>query len=247
MPILLEIIAYCAEACAIAQSNGAGRVELCDNPHDGGTTPSHGRIRQARGVLDIPLFPIIRPRGGDFLYSDEEFRIMEHDILQCMSLGCDGVVLGILLPDGTIDRDRTARLVEAAYPMDVTFHRAFDRVKDPMQSLEDVISTGCTRILTSGLRPTVSEGIDTIRELHKAADGRIVIMPGSGVRPDNIREIAAKSGVTEIHSSAAGRKGSAMEFVNPSMGESLDHTVPDAHALRRMRSILDELHIADTD
>jgi copper homeostasis protein len=247
MSILLEIIAYCAEACEIAQTNGADRVELCDNPHDGGTTPSHGRIRQARGMLDIPLFPIIRPRGGDFLYSDEEFLIMEHDILQCKALGCDGVVIGLLRPDGTIDRERTARLVEAAYPMDVTFHRAFDRVKDPMQSLEDVISTGCTRILTSGLRPTVSEGVETIRRLQQAAKGRIVIMPGSGVRPDNIREIAEKTGVAEIHSSAAAKRGSAMEFVNPSISESLDHTVPDADAVKRMRSILDDLNIADAD
>lgn len=238
MRVLLEIIAYCAEACETAESNGADRIELCDNPHDGGTTPSHGRIRQARRYLDIPLFPIIRPRGGDFLYSNEEFRIMEHDILQCRELGCDGVVLGMLRADGSVDRERTSKLVEAAYPMEVTFHRAFDRVKEPMQALEDVISTGCTRILTSGLAPTVSEGIETIRRLQQAADGRIVIMPGSGVRADNIRDIVEATGVTEIHSSASTARDSAMEYLNPLMSEKPTHVLPDGSAVRRMADIL---------
>lgn len=247
MGILLEIIAYCVEACEIAEANGAGRIELCDNPHDGGTTPSHGRIKQARRFLDIPLFPIIRPRGGDFLYSPDEFLIMEHDILQCKELGCDGVVLGLLRADGTVDKERTAELVEAAYPMEVTFHRAFDRVNDPMIALEDVISTGCSRILTSGLKPTVSEGLETIARLQAAADGRIVIMPGSGVRPANILEIVAATGVTEIHSSAAAVRNSAMGYVNPMMKESLSHVIPDATAIRSMASILRELGGTDSD
>jgi copper homeostasis protein len=247
MGILLEIIAYSAEALEIAESNGADRIELCDNPHDGGTTPSHGRIRQARRFLDIPLFPIIRPRGGDFLYSNEEFRIMEHDILQCKDLGCDGVVLGLLRADGTIDRERTSALVEAAYPMDVTFHRAFDRVNDPMQALQDVISTGCSRILTSGLRPTVSEGLETITRLQSAADGRIVIMPGSGVRPDNILEIVRATGVTEIHSSASVLRPSAMEYLNPLMKESMHRVLPDADSVRRMTEILRQAGEAETE
>lgn len=238
---ILEVISFCAEACHIAQRSGAGRIELCDNPGEGGTTPSAGRIRHARETLQIPLFPIIRPRGGDFLYSEEEFEIMLQDVKTAKELGCDGVVLGILRTDGSIDRDRTSRLVDAAYPMDVTFHRAFDRVMDPMKALEDVVSTGCTRILTSGLKPTASEALDTIRRLHMAADGRIVVMPGSGVRSGNIREIVEATGVSELHCSAGTRAPSRMSYVSEDMRETLDHIVPDAAEIERMVSVLSGL------
>lgn len=238
---LLEVIAYCVEACSIAGSAGADRIELCDNPGDGGTTPSLGMIRMARKKTGIPLFPIIRPRGGDFLYSDDEFNIMQADILTCKDAGCDGVVLGILQADGTVDRERTSRLVECAYPMEVTFHRAFDSVRDPLEALEAVIACGCDRILTSGLRPTAFEALPLLRELNEKAAGRIIIMPGSGVRPGNIVETVQRTGVTELHSSAASRSVGGMSYFNPQLKDRPTYVLPDAGEVGLMKSLLQGL------
>ena len=160
MNFKLEVIAFNIESCKLAQQSGAYRIELCDNPSEGGTTPSIGMIKAAREKVDIELFPIIRPRGGDFLYSDDEFEIMKEDILQCKKIGCDGVVIGLLNADGNVDKIRTSQLVNLAYPMSVTFHRAFDRANDPFKAMEDIIECGCERILTSGQQPTASEGIE---------------------------------------------------------------------------------------
>ena len=157
MKFLLETIAFNIESCKIAQAAGAQRIELCDNPGEGGTTPSYGFIKAARQVLTIDLFPIIRPRGGDFFYSDEEFKIMKTDIKVCKDLGCDAVVFGLLKHDATVDIERCKILVQLAYPMSVTFHRAFDRVTNPTQALEDVIECGFERILTSGFHQTAME------------------------------------------------------------------------------------------
>ena len=200
--MLLEIIAFNIQSCATIQNAGAQRIELCGNPTEGGTTPSYGFIKAAREVTGIQLFPIIRPRGGDFLYSNEEFEIMKSEIKLCKEFGCDGVVIGLLNADGTIDKKRTAALVSLAYPLEVTFHRAFDRVKDMYIALEDVIEAGCGRILTSGLFPTAEQGMGNLQKLVEAANNRIVIMPGSGVRSDNINIIAQKTGASEFHSSA---------------------------------------------
>ena len=203
MNFKLEVIGFNIESCQLAQAAGADRIELCDNPADGGTTPSYGFIKAAREKLHIALFPIIRPRGGDFLYSDDEFKIMKTDVKLCKQLGCDGVVIGMLNADGTVDKKRCSQLIELAYPLGVTFHRAFDRVNDASKALEDIIEIGCERILTSGLKPTAPEGIDIITALIKQADERIIIMPGSGVRSDNIIELAKKSGAIEFHSQCA--------------------------------------------
>jgi len=237
----LEIIAFCIEACQVAAANGADRIELCDNPGDGGTTPSAGMIRAAVSSTPVPVFPIIRPRGGDFLYSDLEFRIMMDDVACCRDAGCQGVVLGLLRADGRVDIERTARLVERAGPMAVTFHRAFDRVADPFGSLEDVIAAGCRRILTSGCRPSASAGIAVLAELQLRARGRILIMPGAGIRADNIARIAEATGVTELHSSASIRIGSRMDYVNPLMQEELSQVMPDAEGVRAMRQALSRL------
>jgi copper homeostasis protein len=226
MAFKLEVIAFNAESCLTIRDSGAHRVELCSNPYDGGTTPSRGFIRLARERLSIELFPIIRPRGGHFFYSDDEYRIMVNDIVACKELGCDGVVLGLLQPDGSIDTARTSRLVELAYPMDVTFHRAFDRVKDPLQALEDVIGTGCTRILTSGLRPAAPEGRELLRELVRQADERICIMPGSGIRAANIRETALFTGAQEFHTSAR-TPISGEVYENPWIKEEHGYEVAD--------------------
>lgn len=198
----LEIIGFTIEGCAIAQSAGAHRIELCDNPADGGTTPSFGFIKAARKILHVDLYNMIRPRGGDFFYSDEEFEIMKEDIRISKQLGCDGIVLGILTKENKVDKRRCARLVELAYPLGVTFHRAFDRTADPFEALQDIINTGCERILTSGQKPTAAEGKDLIASLIGYADDRIIIMPGSGVKSDNIIDIAETTAAIEFHASA---------------------------------------------
>ena len=203
-----------------AVEGGADRIELCAALTEGGTTPSAGMIQRCREAFGVELFPIIRPRGGDFLYTEEEFDIMLHDILLCRELGCDGVVTGLLEKDGSVDIKRTGKLISAAYPMEVTFHRAFDRCKDPFEALEQLIGAGCQRILTSGQQPAAPQGTSLIQELVAAADERIAIMPGSGVRKDNIRELAEKTGAVEFHSSLRGKARSAMGYIHPAFAQS---------------------------
>ncbi len=198
----LEIIGFTIEGCTIAQDTGAHRIELCDNPEEGGTTASYGFIKAAREKLQIALFPIIRPRGGDFLYSDDEFEIMKADIKVCKDLGCDGIVIGLLTADNKVDKKRCSLLVEHAYPLEVTFHRAFDRTTDPFEALEDIIEIGCERILTSGQKQNAVEGTQLIKQLIEKADDRLIIMPGSGIRSDNIISIAEATGAIEFHASA---------------------------------------------
>src|SRR6185369_13834906 len=205
------------------------------------TTPSYGTIYQCREELDVLLYPIIRPRGGDFLYGENEYEIMLHDLKLCKQSGCDGVVIGLLNADGTIDVKRTAALIDIAYPMGVTFHRAFDRCKDPFEAMEQLIKIGCERILTSGQQPTVSEGIDKIAELNKAADHRIIIMPGSGVRKENIKMLAAKTGCEEFHSSLRKKAKGKMEFIHPAFAnseESYMNNAIDAGEVRALRNAL---------
>ncbi|MEO8862281.1 MAG: copper homeostasis protein CutC, partial [Ginsengibacter sp.] len=198
----LEIIAFDIESCIAAQKNGANRIELCDNYSEGGTTPSYSFIKKAREKLSIELYVMIRPRGGDFLYSDEPFQIMIQDITLCKNSGCDGIVLGLLSSQGNVDKERSRILIEYAYPLGVTFHRAFDRAKDPFQALEDIIEIGCERTLTSGQKPRAMDGIELIRQLIQKADDRIIIMPGSGVNSENLKELSNKTGAVEFHSSA---------------------------------------------
>lgn len=228
----LEVIAFTIDSCTIIEQSGAHRIELCANPDEGGTTPSYGMIKTAREKVSIELFPIIRPRGGDFLYNEEEFTVMMHDVQFCKEIGCDGVVVGLLEANGVVDKKRTATLVNAAYPLDVTFHRAFDRVADAEQALEDVIECGCTRILTSGLRPTATEGKETLNRLVTQAAGRITIMPGSGIRSSNIEEMIKATGAVEFHTSARKLNPSAMQFVQPAMQESLLYASVDENEVK---------------
>ncbi|HEU5168285.1 MAG TPA: copper homeostasis protein CutC [Chitinophagaceae bacterium] len=224
-----------------AVEGGADRIELCANLTEGGTTPSYAHIKKCRESFDIALFPIIRPRGGDFLYNKDEFEIMKNDIKLCNELGCEGIVIGLLNMDGTIDMTRTSELIELAYPMDVTFHRAFDRCKDPFIALEELIEIGCQRILTSGQKPTVSEGVDLIAELNKKADDRIIIMPGSGVRKENIKMLAEKTGCIEFHSSLRGKAKSPMQFIHPAFAnseESYSNNAISPDEVRALRNAL---------
>jgi copper homeostasis protein len=224
-----------------AVEGGADRIELCAALTEGGTTPSYGTIKQCRESFNVSLFPIIRTRSGDFLYSDEEFQIMMDEVKLCRQLACDGVVIGLLHADGTIDKARTAKLVEAAYPLEVTFHRAFDRCKDPFAALEQLIEIGCQRILTSGQQPAAPQGIELIAQLIKTADDRITIMPGSGVRKENIRELAEKTGAVEFHSSLRSKSQSKMNFIHPDFAKSEEsYTNPaiDPEEVRALRQAL---------
>ncbi|HRD56913.1 MAG TPA: copper homeostasis protein CutC [Ferruginibacter sp.] len=234
----LELIAFNIQSCIDAQAAGANRIELCDNPDEGGTTPSYGFIKAARDVLTIDLYPIIRPRGGDFLYSDAEFEIMKSDIKVCKVFGCNGISTGILKADGTIDKVRCKELADLAKPMKVTFHRAFDRVNDFNKALEDIIEIGCERVLTSGGKPNVADALETLSGLVKQAGDRIIIMPGSGVRSENIQMIAAKTGAKEFHSSARKMMESKMNFTNANMKENLQFAALDIEEAKRINLIL---------
>jgi copper homeostasis protein len=238
MTFLLEICCFNLTSAIIAQQAGAQRVELCVDPHDGGTTPSLGMIKTSRAHVSIPLYPIIRPRGGDFLYTDEEFEMMLNDVVLCRQLNCDGLVTGILQQDGSVDKKRTAKLVELAYPLGVSFHRAFDWSKDPFEALEDIIETGCERILTSGQRPLALDGAGLIKELIRQADNRIIIMPGSGLRAGNILELAEKTGAQEFHSSARIQVPGHMQFLNPAMGAGFHSALADRQEIESIAGLL---------
>lgn len=221
-----ELCAYTLTAVEAARRAGATRVELCASPYEGGTTPSAGVIRLARAVEGLQLSVMIRPRGGDFLYSDSEFRQMIEDVRFARSCGADGVVVGLLLPDGSIDRQRTAQLVEEAGDLCVTFHRAFDMARDPEEALEEVIAAGCRRILTSGGRQTAMEGIDTLRMLVAQAAGRIDLMAGSGVSAANALTLA-QTGVDAIHFSARCMRPSGMTWRNPAISMGSTPGIPE--------------------
>lgn len=239
----LEVIAFDIASCKTASASGANRIELCGNPHEGGTTPSYGMIKEARKETSLQLFPIIRPRGGDFLYSQEEFNIMLQDIEVCKKMGADGVVIGILNEDGGIDMERCSKLVMAAGHMEVTFHRAFDRCNAMLDSLEQVIRLGCKRILTSGLHQTVDQGIDNLKLLVQKAANRIIIMPGSGIRSTNVITIAEQTGAFAFHSSARKKISSTMQFINPVMNEHLEHTSIDPIELELIKNKLESYFI----
>jgi copper homeostasis protein len=239
--MIIEIATTDLETTRSAVEGGADRIELCAALSDGGTTPSMGTIQRCRELFAVELYPIIRPRSGDFLYTEDEFLAMCADIKVCKELGCDGVVIGMLNQQGEIDKKRTAKLIELAYPLGVTFHRAFDRCVDPFKAMEELIEIGCERILTSGQQPTAPEGVALIASLHEKADARIIIMPGSGVRVDNIRELANKTGCQEFHSSLRSKRNSSMEFIHPAFAKSAEsYTNPaiDAAEVKALREAL---------
>lgn len=236
--MILEIAVFNIESALLASKSGADRIELCENAFDGGTTPSCGTLKTIKEKISIPVFPIIRARGGDFFYTDDEYNVMKNDILFCRQLGFEGAVIGLLNKDATVDKERTKHLVDVAYPMEITFHRAFDRTKDAFQSLEDIIECGCQRILTSGQVPNAYDGKDLIKKLIEQADERIIIMPGTGVRSNNIKELADYTNATELHSSARKNIKSEMEFVNEKMHEELTNISVDADEIKKMKSIL---------
>lgn len=210
----VEICVDSPAGALAAQAGGADRVELCQNLLEGGTTPSAGSLKLARRGLTIGLQVIIRPRGGDFLYTAPEIELMEEDIRVAKDLGADGVVFGCLTPEGEIDMPLTAQLLQLARPMNVTFHRAFDMCRDASRGLEDLIRLGVDRVLTSGQEATCLEGLEVLAGLQRQAAGRIIIMPGGGITSRNVRRIGDATGVSEVHLSARSNIDSAMQFRN---------------------------------
>lgn len=236
---LLEVCADSVSNALVAQSAGAQRIEFCANLPEGGTTPSPAQIEIARQRLHIKLYVLIRPRGGDFLYNDTEFEIMKSDIHFCGKTGCDGVVIGMLHPDGTIDKERNSELIRIArqYAMGITFHRAFDRSNDLFQALETIIELGCERILTSGGRNTAVEGAETIQKLVEQAGERIVIMPGSGITPENVAELFRQTHFKEVHGTFRSRVPSAMHYRNTYLSrqeEEYECLLTDAEKIKKI-------------
>ncbi len=212
--MLLEVVVYNIESALRAQEGGADRIELCDNPAEGGTTPSYAVIEAVRQNVNMDVYVMIRPRGGDFLYSNYEFHAMKRDIHQCQKISVDGVVFGILTDEGRIDVKRCKELIERARPLKVTCHRAFDMTRDPFEALEDCIEAGFERILTAGQQAQAAKGKELIAELIQKANGRIAIMPGSGVNENTVEEILRTSKAKELHFSATAFRESGMRFRN---------------------------------
>lgn len=236
--MLLEVCAYSFQSCLIAEKAGAARVELCDNPLEGGTTPAYGVIKRAREKIGIDLYPIIRPRGGNFFYDADELAIIKQDILICKQLGCDGISTGVQLQNGEIDTARLTQIVEWAYPMGVTCHRVFDATPDPFKALEDIIACGCERILTSGQKSTAPEGISLLAKLVQEAAGRIVIMPGAGVRSSNIEQLIKETGAVEFHTSARMAAPDAVTYHNPAYKDLGNLYLANEEEIGRIMAIL---------
>lgn len=250
MSYKLEICANSVASCIEAQKGGAYRVELCAGIPEGGTTPSYGEMVMARDLLDIKLYVIIRPRGGDFLYSEIEHKAMLKDIEAAKGIGVDGVVIGCLTAEGDVDMDRNRELIEAAGDMGVTFHRAFDKCRDPKEALEKIIELGCERILTSGQKPKAEDGVPLLKEIIEQAGDRIIIMPGSGVNEDNISYIASETGAKELHISARTPVKSKMIFrkEDVSMGATnitIDEFEQNITNADRVRLTLDQVNSAN--
>lgn len=213
-PVLLEICADSVQSAVAAEQGGAHRIELCSSLLEGGVTPSAGLISTVRSRVGIDLYTMIRPRGGDFCYSPEEFEIMEQDALTAKQLGADGIVFGILQEDGNVDLVRTRHLVKIARPLKATFHRAFDMSRDLGKSLDDIVVAGVDRVLTSGGEQNVEEGILSVLRLNQAARGRIVVMAGGGITESNVHRVIDGTHVREIHASVRALVSSPMQHRN---------------------------------
>ncbi|ATB34972.1 copper homeostasis protein CutC [Cystobacter fuscus] len=235
---ILEVCSFNIQSCLISEKAGAWRVELCDNPTEGGTTPSHGAIKRTREKLSIKLYPLVRPRAGNYYYDEDEIAIIEQDIRVCRELGCDGISIGAQLLDGRLDKDLMKRFVELAGPMGVTCNRAFDATPDMFQALEDLIEVGCERVLTSGQASGAPEAGRVLGELVKAAGERIIIMPGAGIRSSNIGRLMEESGAREYHGSVRRPTANPMTHGNPRVLDFGNVYLPDEQELA---SILEQM------
>ncbi|NOT10192.1 MAG: copper homeostasis protein CutC [Gemmatimonadales bacterium] len=237
--ILLEACVDSVVSARNAEAGGARRLELCANLVEGGTTPSIGMLAGARDAVGIPIFVLVRPRGGDFLYGADEIRVILRDIAEMKARGADAVVIGALDREGQVDRNVIGRLIEAARPLAVTFHRAFDLARDPIEALETLIELGIERVLTSGQAPTAEQGIPLLRELVQRAEGRIVLLAGGGVNASNARRIVEETGVRELHLRGSRTEPSPMRWKRehvpmgkPYQPDEYCRTETDAAAIR---------------
>lgn len=238
--IALEICADSAESAVAAEQGGARRIELCSNLLEGGITPSAGLISTVRSKVTLQLCVMIRPRGGDFCYTADEFEIMEQDVVTAKQLGADGIVFGILKEDGNVDTARTRHLVEIARPLKSTFHRAFDMSRDFLKALEDVVGCGVDRVLTSGGEQKVENAIATVAELVQAANHRVAVMVGGGINELNVHRIISQTGAREVHASVRTHQPSPMQHRNQKIsmgaikGREFLRVVVSADRVRRL-------------
>lgn len=235
---ILEVCAFHIESCIIAERCGAVRVELCDNPIEGGTTPSYGTIKQVREKIAIKLYPILRPRSGSYYYTDEEFAILKDDIYMCRQLGCDGISVGISNINAEIDTERFKRIVEWAGPMGVTCNRVFDCAPDPYKALDDIIACGCERVLTSGQKSAAPAAGALLKELVDRAAGKIIIMPGAGVNSSNIAQLRNVSGAKEFHSSARKTAPNPVTYINREVADYGNVYIADESEVKAMITAL---------
>lgn len=244
---VLEVCANSYTSALAAQNGGAKRVEFCDNLAEGGTTPSYGQIALAKKNLTIAVWPIIRPRGGDFLYSDLEFELMKEDVKICKSLNCDGIVIGILLADGSIDIPRCSELIRLAKPMPVAFHRAFDMTNNMETALEDLVDLGIVRVLSSGGASSAFSGMAQLTKLVKQANDRISIMPGAGINTENIQELYTTTGANDFHASAKVFVESKMEYRNATakMGSIEDEYQYEVTSEEKVKALVQAIESAN--
>ncbi len=235
---ILEVCAFTIQSCIIAERAGAARVELCDNPIEGGTTPSYGAIKHVREKIGIDLFPIIRPRSGNYYYTADEYAIIKHDISVCRELGCDGISVGTQTIDAEIDTEWLKRIVDWAGPMQVTCNRAFDGVPNPFKSLEELIACGCRRVLTSGQKSAAPDAGELLGKLVKQAAGRISIMPGAGVKSSNLKKLIEESNALEYHSSARAVAPNLLTYINKEVSDYGNVYIADEGEVRAMVEVL---------
>lgn len=231
---ILEVCAFTIQSCITAQKAGAARVELCDNPIEGGTTPSYGSVKQVRDKISIDLYPILRPRSGNYFYNEDEFAIIRHDIKAFKELGCNGISVGISTLHSEIDKERLKQIVEWAYPMGVTCNRVFDCTPDVHKALEDIIQCGCERVLTSGQKSAAPYAADLLAKLVTQAGNRIIVMPGAGVKSSNIQQLKNISGANEFHSSARIIAPNPVTFINPEVSDYGNVYIADENEVRAM-------------
>lgn len=225
--VLVEVCVDGVDSALAAEAGGADRIELCDNLLEGGTTPSAGMIATCCARLSIPVFVMIRPRGGAFSCSEAELEVMRRDVEEARRLGAAGVVIGLLTADGEVDVARTRELVELARPLPVTFHRAFDSCRDPGRALDDLLATGVERVLSSGFAPTAEQGIPVLRGMVERAAGRLRVMAGAGVRAGNAPRIVRETGVREVHFRAAVQRPSGVRYMNPAVAFRSRTSLPE--------------------
>lgn len=210
----IEVCVDSVESALAAEAGGADRIELCAALGEGGLTPTAGLMETVRAEVKLPIAAMIRPRAGDFCYSDHEFAVMRRDLALMKQLGADLIVLGLLAPDGSVDRERTARLVAEARPLPVTFHRAFDVAADARAALECLVELGIERVLTSGQEKSVLEGLELVTELIRWAGDRILVVPGGGITERNLPRILRECRAKEFHVSASATRDSRMTYRN---------------------------------